>query len=396
MKKITTRTLELKGTSYEIGRTLGTALSPQPSVIAAYTAGMENFGTEEVRAAEKMFEQWCPGLNEELAGFADSVHVALEQIVYYAMTYLRPNCSQIALLPSRTDTGHPLLARNYEFNDEAEDFSLIKTSVTGKYTHMGTSVLSFGRDDGFNECGLAVTMSSCGFPVGALKYMRKPALYGLQFWAVIRSVLENCRDVVDALHFLKEMPISYNLNLMLLDKSGTCALVETLDGRMAVRVIGSEPGESDEPNESRVSCVSNETRASHEARVSHLCATNHALFKELAVLEPQAMAHSLRRFEYMENALKSRSLLSADTLKELLLSPYPDGLCCHHYKDFFGTTKSMIIDPVDGTIELCWGGRIENGWHTYRLADPLKFSEHEIELDQKAADPAMFRFLPYS
>ncbi|WP_376739045.1 carcinine hydrolase/isopenicillin-N N-acyltransferase family protein [Paenibacillus sp. 598K] len=35
---------------------------------------------------------------------------------------------------------------------------LARTSVTGKYTHMGTSTMSFGRDDGFNEHGLAVTI----------------------------------------------------------------------------------------------------------------------------------------------------------------------------------------------------------------------------------------------
>ena len=57
-------------------------------------------------------------------------------------------CSHLALLPSKSSNGHPLIARNYEFNDELEDFQLIKTSVEGKYTHMGTSVLSFGREIG--------------------------------------------------------------------------------------------------------------------------------------------------------------------------------------------------------------------------------------------------------
>lgn len=360
--------MDLKGTNYEIGRILGNTL-------AACTLENESlpysshFGVEDIRMAEKLFDRWCPGLNEELAGFADALHAAPEQIIYYAMTYLRPCCSQIALLPSRTENNHPLLARNYEFNDDAEDFSLIKTSVTGKYAHIGTSVLGFGRDDGFNECGLAVTMSSCGLPVGALKYMRKPALPGLQFWAVIRSLLENCKDTEEALHFLKGMPISYNMNLMLLDKSGTCALVETLDGKTVSKTINTNSEDS------------------------HLCATNHAVFRELSSIEPQAMVHSLRRLEYIEEMLKSNPVCSTGTLRKMLLAPYPDGLCCHHYKDYFGTTKSMIIDPVDGTIELCWGGRIENGWQTYRLSDSPGFSEREIELAQKAADPSIFQLI---
>ena len=68
----------------------------------------------------------------------------------------------------------PAAGRNYEFNHEAEDFALIRTNVAGRNTHMGTGVLHFGRDDGFNEHGLAVTMSSCGFPVGPIPYMRAP------------------------------------------------------------------------------------------------------------------------------------------------------------------------------------------------------------------------------
>lgn len=41
------------------------------------------------------------------------------------------------------------------------------------------------------------------------------------------------------------------------------------------------------------------------------------------------------------------------------MAKYPDGLCCHYFEEFFGTTKSMVISPTDGTIKLCWGGRME-------------------------------------
>ncbi len=40
-----------------------------------------------------MFNEWCPGLNEELAGFAGELAVPIKSVVYYAMTYLRPSCS---------------------------------------------------------------------------------------------------------------------------------------------------------------------------------------------------------------------------------------------------------------------------------------------------------------
>ncbi|GMQ56246.1 hypothetical protein AN1V17_06390 [Vallitalea sediminicola] len=59
--------------------------------------------------------------------------------------------------------------------------------------------MQFGRSEGINECGLMVGQTSCGMPVGNMEMMRKPAISGLQFWAVIRSLLENCKDVDEAL-----------------------------------------------------------------------------------------------------------------------------------------------------------------------------------------------------
>lgn len=366
MKTIQTRTLNLEGSNYDIGCSIGSYVAANPALAGCFSAGFDGFTAEDAKKASSMFDRWCPGLTEELTGFADTLKIAQEQVIYYAMTYLRPNCSHIALLPQKTTNGHPLLARNYEFNEDAEDFMLIKTSAKGRYTHLGTSVLSFGRDDGFNEHGLAVTMSSCGFPVGAMEYMRRPALTGLQFWAVIRAVLENCRTVENSLDFLKDMPTAYNLNLLLADKNGHAALVETMDGHMAVRQIddnGKEP---------------------------YLHATNHPHLPQLIPYEPKAMKNSLIRYDLIREIMEKKEKFSADDLKTLLLAKYPDGLCCHYYKEFFGTTKSMIIDPVDGTIELCWGGRIENGWQHYAISESMSNTSKTIELSSDTASPALF------
>jgi len=146
-----------------------------------------------------MFDRWCPGLNEEIQGFVEALGVAPVQVIYYSMTCLKPRCSQMVLLPGITKNGHILMARSYEYAYQSDDFTLTSTSVRGKYAHMSSSVLQLGRDEGINEYGLGVTMSSCGFPVGALDGMRKPAIRGLQFWAVIRALLENCKDVGEAL-----------------------------------------------------------------------------------------------------------------------------------------------------------------------------------------------------
>lgn len=363
-------TIELSGSSYDIGYSLGNRVRDNTQLRALHTAGFANFDESEAKKASEMFARWCPGLNDELQGFADALEARPAQIVFYAMTYLRPRCSQIALMPGITRHGNPLLARSYEFSHDAEDFTLVRTSVTGKYTHLGTSVLSFGRDDGFNECGLAVTMSSCGFPVGAMPYMRSPKLVGLQFWAVIRALLENCKDIAEALVFMKDMPIAYNMNLMLMDKGGHAALVETLDGRIGVKQIDDSSDEK------------------------FLIATNHPVIPELVPYEPQAMRNSLERYEFIQQSLEGKGSITAEELKELLLGKYPKGLCCHYFEDFFGTTKSMIIDPAGGSIELCWGGRSENGWHRYHINEPLVNGAQDIELKLDRANSALFEFVP--
>lgn len=363
-------TLELSGTSYAIGYSLGKITGENTHLRNIHTAGFDNFDGNEVRKASEMFARWCPGLVEELQGFGDALGVRSEQIVYYAMTYLRPRCSQIAVSPGNSQIGRPLLARNYEFSHECEDFTLVRTSVEGKFTHLGTSVLFFGRDDGFNEQGLAVTMSSCGFPVGAMPYMRNPKLVGLQFWAVIRALLENCKDVAEAIVYMKEMPIAYNMNLMLVDKGGHIALVETLDGRMGVKQMDDSSDEK------------------------FLYATNHPVIPELVPFEPQGMRNSLVRDEIIRQTFEQKGSIAAEDLKKLLLGKYPEGLCCHYYEDFFGTTKSMIIDPAQGTLELCWGGLIENGWHRYDIRQPLANAAQDIELRLERADPALFELVP--
>ena len=368
MKTITTHTIELTGTHYEAGYHLGTWMSVHSPHKHICTAGFPGLGAKETAMAADLFSSCCPGLNEELAGFADGLKTRPENLVYYAMTWLHPGCSHMALLPSMTSNSHPLVARNYEFNDEMEDFTLIRTCIKDTYTHIGTSVLGIGRDDGVNEHGLPVTMSSCGFPVGANPGMRRPAVTGLQFWAVIRTLLDTCRDVKESLERLEDMPIAYNMNLILVDRSKNAALYETLDGHKAYKSIAPS------------------------SRDQYLFAANHPLLNEMILRESQAMEHSLVRCQTMEHFLtKKKGGYGQEELKQFLLTPYPGGLSCPFYKDFFGTTKSMVIDPEELTMDLCWGGREENGWRHFSIHEPFCEESRSITICNKPAPPSIFQ-----
>ncbi len=365
MKTITVGYFELKGTHYEVGHQLGELLGRRRMVLNKRVV----FTETDAAAAMKLYEEWCPGLREEMRGYADAVGVPVERLVYAAMTYLRPRCSQMALLPPITANGHALIARSYEFGPRAEDFHLFRTEVEGKYAHIGGSVVEFGRSEGLNECGLGVSMSSCGFPVSNLKEMRSPALPGLQFWAVVRMILENCKDVGEAVEFTKKVPIAYNINLLLADKGSHAALVETFDGRFAIRSIGD---------------------GGDDAGQQYLHATNHAHLEQMVVHEPQAMHHSRVRYERIQRFLDDKTKKGEESLKSFLLTEYPAGLNCPFYQEFFGTIKSVIMDLNAGKFTICWGGLEENGWRNYKIQKPMGNHKGVIRLQETPAPPDCF------
>ena len=110
-----------------------------------------------------------------------------------------------------------------------------------------------------------------------------------------------------------------------------------------------------------------------------LFTTNHAVLDDYKHLESGAFKHSVRRYQYIEGKLSNKTDITRNTLKEMLLSDYPEGLCFHHYRESFGTTKSMILSPFDNTIELCWGGLARNTWRCYSL-DDIQEEQRDIAL----------------
>lgn len=345
MEKATVNLYELAGSSYEIGYHLGKKVAGNPQFMQTQQSATDIFTDAQVAQMNEMFDRYCPGLSDELRGFAAAVGASEKQLYYYAGTCLTPGCSLIAVLPSLTEDGHVLVARNYEFSHKMDDFSFGRTKVNGRYAHIGSSSMLFGRSEGINEHGLMVGQTSCGLPVGNFEPMRKPAVAGLQFWAVIRSLLENCKDVDEAVRSVLDMPIAYNINLMFADKTGKAVLFETFDGAKEYKQIDASTAEQ------------------------YVHSTNHAHLPKTKQLCSMVMEHSACRYDYISKYMAQADKITADDLKALLLVEYPNGLCCRWYDEFFGTVRSMVFDVTAGTVELCWGGLAENGWTTYSLGD---------------------------
>lgn len=368
MDKLVAKYKILSGDSYEIGKNEGESMAKFPKGLNAFTNGAKLFSRDEKKDMTNLFQMYCPGLNEEIEGFADAVKIDKFNILYYALTYLKPACSQFVLLPEMTSDGHILVARSYEFSHETEEMLLLKTKVSNKYAHLGSGILQFGRTEGINEHGLVVSQTSAGFPVGNFGQMRKPAITGLQFWAVIRALLENCKSVKEALYYVKDMPIAYNINLLLADKAGNAALFETLDGRKSFKCIDANTEEK------------------------HLHSTNHIHLDELSCIEPKAMHNSVHRYKSIEEFIKNKKINRAQ-IQEFLGKKYPEGLCCHYYDEFFGTIKSMVIDVTLGELDICWSGNISKGWKTFKVSEDHPEMEWRVDLISETAPENFFKMI---
>ncbi len=333
----------LEGTSYEIGKAQGEQfLANAPDYVDFMTSkGPLKTNLTQVKRAIAFFERYTPGVNEEIHGFADAVGVHPERIVYYAVSHSeRGHCSHFAALPALTADRHLYVGRSYEWGLK-DDFRLCTTRVSGKAAHSGFSVYLFGRLDGLNEYGLTVTMSAA-IPKS------KPQEDGCLFWAVIRTVLERCQTVPEAIDLIQAIPIAFNFNLIVADRSGAAALMEIVCAQRSVKQIGPQTPEQ------------------------LLCSTNHLTLPGTAELTSDRHWHSLVRHQTLESRLRAAAPhIDPAAIRAILSDHLPDGVCCHYYSEGLGTLWSILYDLTAGTMEVCFGSPQLNPWQTIRLTDPV-------------------------
>ncbi|GAK56006.1 choloylglycine hydrolase [Candidatus Vecturithrix granuli] len=373
-KQITFQHIVLEGSAYEVGRLQGEIIKNVPEARKFYCSGKGKFAPQEFVRILKLFEQFCPGLQEELNGFADSLEVSVEDVVYYAQTYLKatpPRCSHLAVLPSLTTEKHVLIGRSYEFSDTMDDLRLCTTRVQGKYEHIGFSSILFGRLDGMNERGLSVTMSAAGGPVGTLPGMRPPAQDGFHFWALLRAILDQCQTVEEAIALTQEFPLCCNLNLIVAHKSGDAALIEIASPHQSIKKIDASTADQ------------------------FVCSTNHLTQPEMIHYIPTMMKNSGGRYQTIISRLKGASPhITKETIRGILSDPYPKGLCFHYYQEFLGTLWSLIFDLNDGTAEICFGSPGVNQWHTFDVLGATESAQYTITLPLEMAESGFWQQVP--
>lgn len=365
MKKTMAYFKDFEGTSYEVGVQIGRWVLKHPTMIKKALLISNVYPKDKLLIITELLDKYCSGVNEEIKGFADTIGVSREQVIFYSMTYLERGCSLMAALPAKTKNGHTIMARNYDFNDAMEEMCFARTKIKGKYSHIGSLLNFFGRCDGMNEHGLAACKASNGLPVGNFEGGQKPGATGFQFWIIIRSILENCKNVEEAIDFARTAPIGYNINLMLADNNNKIALFQCIDGHKFHKILDN--------NSDR----------------NYLSATNHVLFSELKAYEKVLIKNSEIRNDIIVNTFEAKKKISCDDIKRLLSTSYPRGLCCHYYEDFFGTLRSMVFDVTVGTIEMTFGSPKTNEWRKFTI-NSKEEQEYTVKLPYERADKAFY------
>ena len=337
----------LKGDARRIGQIQGEAIKDIAGFVDFLRSGAGRFSADQFQRITNQMEGFIPGINAEIGGMADALGIPAQDLIYYSFTYLpKGHCSHFALLPAHSKTGHTLVGRSYEFGLKTEDLRLVTMQVNGKYSFIGSSLLFFGFTEGMNEHGLVVTMSAGGWPVGPTPEMRPPIQDGFQFWFVVRAALERCKTVEEAVKLILEIPTCGNPNFIVADRTGQAALVEVFGGNKAVKMID------------------------QDSREQFVCSTNHFTLPEMTPFRDPVWKNSQVRYDAIQSMLDGEQKVSREAVKSLLSKEYPHGLACHFYDEGFGTLRSMIFDPQDLKIEMCFGSPVGGEWYFVDFDSP--------------------------
>ncbi len=357
----------LEGTAYEVGKRQGEILKGDEEMRARIERSISSFssqlgaskdgkpdlnkmGFQDFDELQGFFEEHCPGLNEEIKGFADSLGVEISEVPFYGATYnVRRNCSQVAVLSSATHDKHVYVGRSYEWTHTEEDLRLCTTRVKGKAAHIGFSIFLFGRADGLNEHGVSVTFTGGGIFGVPLKQQ------GFQSHLVIRSLLDSCESVDDAIELVQKIPISGFFNLLIADRSSNAVLVEFADGTRDIK---------------RINCNSED---------KWLFSTNHYTLPATTrsnELNCGIIGQSRKRYQLLASNLAGASEVKKEALRTILSRKFPKGLCDYYYSEGFGTVWSLIFDLTTIEADICFGAPTHNKWQSFALNEPSGAKEY--------------------
>ena len=353
-----------KGTPYSIGYALGDLLERSPE-LQEINIEQEEIDASALSKTTALLKEFCPNVIEEAYGLSEKLQIPVGRLTIFSDKLVSVGaCSQMAFLPSITNNGHILVGRSYEYAP-GDEKNLMNIKTDNYPAHIGFSLFLFGRFDGINEYGLTVTMSSCEF--GQPSYGE-----GLWFPLVLRTLLDRCSNVEEAIYLLKQMPVRCCSNILIADRYGNASLAEII-------------------------CYGDERRISFRTSDEFLISTNHYVNNDMLKYDNHHGYHSEIRYKAIEKMIKrEKGNISESHIKALLSEKIPLGVCCPYYNDGLGTLHSMYFDVTDCTAELCFGSPDMHPFETISFDEANGMSLFPVDyINESPDDPADFwRTLP--
>lgn len=220
--------LRFKGTHYGIGYQWGNRLNERGKFLLDNVAFP--ITAERIEFAKKVrphYERWYPEVLEEIRGIAEGQQAdpALFEAVLLSMYCIMPE-NKCSCFVSR-DKGQVILARNSDFLTELEKLYMNCSYQPhgGAYSFQGNTTAFVEMEDGINEHGLAIGLTSV-YP----KVMGD----GLNAGLLLRFGLEKCKTVAEFIEALKEIPIASSQTFTTADRSGAAAVIECNSEKMEI------------------------------------------------------------------------------------------------------------------------------------------------------------------
>lgn len=204
-----------RGNAFLFGYKQGTALKEMPVFLNHIKRRKKSIRQYTVDIAE--FKSWIediqPSLFEELEGLSHAIGWRLEDTIHeyggYQDHWKKSGCS--AMMPCG------LYGRNYDYHPKTYDGRFVLHHPDQGFAHIGFAQRMIGRMDGMNQEGFAMGYHF----VNRLKPGK-----GFICTTITRLLLENCKNVPEAIHMLRWLPHRYAFNYSLADRHGNAAVVE--------------------------------------------------------------------------------------------------------------------------------------------------------------------------
>lgn len=173
------------------------------------------------------YQEFFPEILEEIRGLAEGQHCDLHamQAVLLSMYAIPPACNCSCFAAANDD--HILLCRNSDFLTELEkcNTNVIYKFTDGSYSFTGNTTAFIEMEDGVNEHGLAVGLTSV-YPITV-----KP---GFNAGMLLRFFLEKCQTTEEVICGIRHLPISSAQTIIVADAGGEVVVIECNAEKTAV------------------------------------------------------------------------------------------------------------------------------------------------------------------